>query len=387
MQFSPRYLAVAMMACTLVFAPAVEAKRLGGGSSYGMSRSSSASKSSYSSGSGYNRTSSSRSSNSSSYGSASRSSSSTSLNSSSRSTSSSGSYGHNSSSSTNNNGGYNSKNGRDTNSYANNYGNSNRSSSSKGYSTGAVVAAGVAGAAVGALAANAVAGHAQPHTETANAIPAATPVAPATSTAVTPASPEKSSHAGIWWLIIIMIGAVWFFRRRKKNTASSFNQNTASSKPIAAPALAQDNTNVFGQPVGGISASISGGSPQQPAATLLDGTEHAVFLRQARARFMHLQSMNHHSNVEELRRYFTPDMYHAIRDAVLNNQDLAEFPQLDAEITDHTEENGQFICSVRFSGLVSESVHAPAEPFGETWHFVKQRQGNSDWLVAGIQQD
>ena len=153
--------------------------------------------------------------------------------------------------------------------------------------------------------------------------------------------------------------------------------------PTTAPALAQDNTNIFGQPVGGIADN----STQHAHATLLDGTAHAVFLRQARARFMHLQSMNHHSNVEELRRYFTPDMYIAIRDAVLNNQELAEFPQLDTEIIDHTEENGQFICSVRFSGLVSESVHAPAVPFNETWHFVKQRQGNNDWLVAGIQQD
>jgi predicted lipid-binding transport protein (Tim44 family) len=167
-----------------------------------------------------------------------------------------------------------------------------------------------------------------------------------------------------------------------------FGNNTPSSN--AQPS--GSNTNIFGQPVGGGSSAPAAGfgaaSPfTSNGQTLPDGTEHAAFLRQARATFLHMQTMNSSSNLDELRRYFTPDMFNSVQSDIANNHDTAEFPQLNAQIVDSAQENGQYVTSVLYSGTVSEDLNSAPVPFSETWHFV-QPIGSTDrkWLVAGIQQ-
>jgi predicted lipid-binding transport protein (Tim44 family) len=42
--------------------------------------------------------------------------------------------------------------------------------------------------------------------------------------------------------------------------------------------------------------------------------------------------------------------------------------------------------SVRFTGLMRDASDASEEAFDELWHLTKSRQGNSGWVLAGIQQ-
>lgn len=207
--------------------------------------------------------------------------------------------------------------------------------------------------------------------------------------------PPKSNFP--WFLVFLLAGAGYFIYRRfvakKKALAASADAPLSpfSFGNNAGQALGS-NTNIFGQPVGGGS-----NAPSQTAGvaspftsngqTLPDGTEKAAFLRQARATFLHMQTMNSASNLDELRHYFTPEMLVAVQSDIANNHDTAEFPQLNAQIVESAQENGQYVTSVLYSGTVSEELNAPPVPFSETWHFVKAI-GNSDvkWLVAGIQQ-
>lgn len=251
-----------------------------------------------------------------------------------------------------------------------------------GSGVGKMVAAGVAGAAIGAVAANAMADDPTTSADAAHTI-----------------KPEEKNNFSWLWILALAVGAFFLFRRftAKKATANNnpFAPNNTTNQrnvPPTAPfarntttssSTSGDNTNIFGQSVGG-SAIGAGAAYTNNGNQLPDGTQPAAFLRQARAKFLHLQSMNSSSNIEEVRRYFTPEMYLAIRDDILSNDDLAEFPQLNAQLADSATENGQFVASVRFSGLVSESLNADAVPFTETWHFVKANGG--EWLVAGIQQ-
>lgn len=252
-----------------------------------------------------------------------------------------------------------------------------------GSGVGKMVAAGVAGAAIGAVAANALANdHDAAKTQD------------ATATDTNAAKPESKGGFGWLWIAILAIGGFLLFRRFSTQKVKAANpyapnsgqnpfsqSNTATTRNVSSTGA--DNTNIFGQTVGttsGAGAAYSNSGNQLP-----DGTEPAAFLRQARAKFLHLQSMNSSSNIEEVRRYFTPEMYQAIREDIQNNIDLAEFPQLNAQLVETATENGQYIASVRFSGLVSETLNAAAVPFTETWHFVKMINGG-DWLVAGIQQ-
>ncbi|KES12062.1 hypothetical protein SASC598O11_003850, partial [Snodgrassella alvi SCGC AB-598-O11] len=143
-----------------------------------------------------------------------------------------------------------------------------------------------------------------------------------------------------------------------------------------------NSTNIFGQKIVSNNNSIPHNS-----STMVDGSNPDAFLRFARQRFNHVQSMNNASNLEEIRRYFTSDMFADIRNDIMNNQDTAEFSNLNTDLVDNTQENGQYVASVRFSGLVSEELGSPQQPFSEIWHFVKPIGSQQDWLIAGIQQN
>lgn len=261
-----------------------------------------------------------------------------------------------------------------------------------GPGVGSMVAAGVAGAAVGAVAANALADD-KPHN------PTATDQQTANAQAAQQAQ-EQEKKGGIptWiWLLLIAGGAFFIFRKfsgKQKvaaNNPYAPNNNGQNNFGRQNTAPAGDNTNIFGQSVGGSTAAPQapfGGASMSSGNQLPDGTEPAAFLRVARQRFNHIQSVNSASNIEEIRRYLTPELYSSMYSDIMANQDqdVAEFSNLNAMVVDSATENGQYVVSVRFTGTVSEDLNSLPQPFTEIWHFVKPAGSQQDWVVAGIQQ-
>lgn len=255
-----------------------------------------------------------------------------------------------------------------------------------GSNVGGMVAAGVAGAAIGAVAMNAMAD--DKPTTASNADGTAAQQAP---------EEEKSSFGWLWILILAAIAFFAFRKFKAKKAANPFAPNNNGTNgqqpqhqaPFGQPNSTGSNTNIFGQPVGGAApvANVGGGAYTNGATQLPDGTQPAQFLRFARQRFNHIQSMNTIENIEEIRRYFTPEVYQAIYQDISSNQDVAEFSNLIANVTDQATENGQYVVSVRFTGMVSEDINSASVPFTETWHFVKPVGSQDEWLVAGIQQN
>ena len=253
-----------------------------------------------------------------------------------------------------------------------------------GPGVGGMVAAGVAGAAIGAVAANALADD----------------KAPASEAQAQQAQPqeEKGGIPSWIWILLAAAAAFFVFRKmgaKKKLAANPYAPNNGANQapfgqtPAGRPS--NDNTNIFGQSVGG---STQNSAPFGSASTnsgnqLPDGTEPAAFLRVARQRCNHIQSMNSASNISEIQRYLSPDLYQSMYNDIMTNQDqdVAEFSNLNAMIVDSATENGQYIVSVRFTGTVSEDLNSLPQPFTEIWHFVKPAGSNEDWLVAGIQQE
>ena len=264
-----------------------------------------------------------------------------------------------------------------------------------GPGVGGMVAAGVAGAAIGAVAANALADD------------------NAASQAQVEAVQEEEQGGIPGWIWILLAAAVAFFifrkmgAKKKVTSSNPFapNNGAGSSAPFGqAPAAPRggDSTNIFGQNVGGQTPSNNapfGSAPvnnapfgtayTQSGSQLPDGTEPAAFLRVARQRFNHIQSMNTASNISEIQRYLTPDLYQSMYNDIMANQDqdVAEFSNLNAMVVDSSNENGQYVVSVRFTGTVSEDLNSLPQPFAEVWHFVKPAGSNQDWQVAGIQQE
>ena len=250
-----------------------------------------------------------------------------------------------------------------------------------GPGVGGMVAAGVAGAAIGAVAANALADD--------------------NSASQAQAQEEKGGIPSWIWILLAAAVAFFIFRKmgaKKKVTPNPYAPNNGSTQaPFgqqAAPRTSNDNSNIFGQSVGGSAAAPQNNAPFSTAYTnsgsqLPDGTEPAAFLRIARQRFNHIQSMNTASNISEIQRYLTPDLYQSMYQDIMANQDqdVAEFSNLNAMVADSATENGQYVVSVRFTGTVSEDLNSLPQPFAEVWHFVKPAGSTQDWLVAGIQQE
>ncbi|MBM3114677.1 Tim44 domain-containing protein [Jeongeupia naejangsanensis] len=199
------------------------------------------------------------------------------------------------------------------------------------------------------------------------------------------AESQGSSFPWGWILLLggLTIAGVMFMRRR----AQAGRTAPAGYAPAAAgganwqsqPAPQSDRVFRMGDGMGTAPAA-------QAITRLPDGTESAAFLRQARASFLHMQALNSPEQLEELRNYLTPEMFTSLQAEIGSNQDIAEFPELQAEMVDAGESNGQLVASARFFGKVSESLGAPAVPFSEIWHFVKLKPNDPRWVLAGIQQ-
>ena len=261
-----------------------------------------------------------------------------------------------------------------------------------GPGVGSMVAAGVAGAAVGAVAANALADDKNP---------TATEQQAAEQAAEQAQQEEKGGIPSWLWVLLAAAIAFFVFRKlgaKKKLAANNpYAPNNSGQNNFGRPSSPQstarqsgDNTNIFGQSVAGGAATQApfGGASMSNGNQLPDGTEPAAFLRVARQRFNHIQSVNSASNVEEIRRYLTPELFNSMYQDIMANQDqdVAEFSNLNAMVADTATENGQYIVSVRFTGTVSEDLNSLPQPFTEIWHFVKPAGSQQDWVVAGIQQ-
>lgn len=275
---------------------------------------------------------------------------------------------------------------------------------SSGPGVGGMVAAGVAGAAAGYMLSEALSDDEKAAADTAaktaegaanSTATAATTAAPA---AATPAPAPNEEGGGFPWggLILLMLlgGAVMMFMKKKK-TASPLSQRPLGGglAPAGGVPYGQDmqrnqtpgsslfNNTPYAQGGGGMSAASNFASGRLP-----DGTEVPHFLRQAKATFLHVQSMNNPANLDEIRKYLTPQLFDALRADISDNMEPADFPTLNCDFLNAEQENGGYVASVRFHGMVSESVNAPLMPFSETWHYIKSAQTDNKWIVAGIQQ-
>ncbi len=152
-------------------------------------------------------------------------------------------------------------------------------------------------------------------------------------------------------------------------------------QPVAQPAtLASD-------PVAPVAAAAR---PAVSAAFVPASFDSEGFERIAKMIFIRMQTANDAGDLNDLRRFTTPEMFAAVR---LDIQDrngaiqTTDVQKVDAQVLDVAEEDGRQVVSVRFTGLVSEEAGAPATPFNEVWHLVKDvGSADSAWAIAGIEQ-
>ena len=147
--------------------------------------------------------------------------------------------------------------------------------------------------------------------------------------------------------------------------------------PLAEPSVAQPQTAQTAQTAA--SHHIPGGMATED------------FERLAKLVFSRMQAANDAANLDDLRKFTTPELFASLRLDLQERGPAAQqtdVVQVDAKVAEVAEvvENGvmQSIVTVRFSGLIREQAGAAVEPFNELWHLVRPASGTADWAIAGI---
>ena len=176
-----------------------------------------------------------------------------------------------------------------------------------------------------------------------------------------------------------------------RNYSPSNVGNDASARPWERPGTSFESAR-FGStaPAGGsMIGSALGGSESWgvPAGFDADG-----FLQTCKANFVTLQDAWDRSDVTALRAMMTDDMLDQIKTQLADREshtggmaNKTEVLRLDAQLLGIEELSDVYMASVEFSGMIREDTSAGASPFREVWNMTKPRQGAGGWLVAGVQ--
>ena len=114
-----------------------------------------------------------------------------------------------------------------------------------------------------------------------------------------------------------------------------------------------------------------------------------AFLRHAKSNFIRLQAAWDKADVNDIREFTSPEVYAELRMQIQERGAQADFTDvvsIDAELLGIETSVNDYLASVKFTGLIRSAPGAAAEPFAEVWNMSKPVNGNSGWVLAGIQQ-
>ncbi|KTC78405.1 transmembrane protein [Legionella brunensis] len=175
------------------------------------------------------------------------------------------------------------------------------------------------------------------------------------------------------WFIVgaVLLFVINFIRRR---TQPGFQSSYASRQTSSnwQPNTYANNNNY--QTMGG--ASYSAGFVEEE------------FLREAKVKFIRLQTAYDQKNLQDLQEFTTPEVFAEIKmqlDERSDELNKTEVINLNAQLLDVSEQGDSTIASVRFTGSIKENDD-PVSSLDEIWHFRKFYRTNA-WVVGGLQQE
>ncbi|WP_367849702.1 Tim44 domain-containing protein [Rhodoferax sp. WC2427] len=193
----------------------------------------------------------------------------------------------------------------------------------------------------------------------------------------------------------IMVAVGFFLRKRaaaKAGAVGGMQYAGAGAPTSISPAAPAYKVEMPGSATGshigsGIGSGIGGSVPVRSAIPA--DFDVAGFVRNAKVNFIRLQAANDAGNLDDIRQFTTPEMFAQLKMDLSDRGTAAQqtdVVNIDGDVLEVAEENGHYVVSVRFTGLIREEATAPSEPFDEVWHLTKPLQGAGGWVLSGIQQ-
>ncbi|MBQ0131986.1 MAG: Tim44 domain-containing protein [Comamonas sp.] len=159
--------------------------------------------------------------------------------------------------------------------------------------------------------------------------------------------------------------------------------NDASARPWEQIPGAQQGS-MIGSAVGSAAANAHWDVPA--------GFDASSFLDAAKRNFVSLQAAWDKGDIATLRSMMTDEMLAEIQQQLQERE--AEQPgqanetdvvMIEAQLLGIEDTGNAYMASVEFSGLIREEVSAGPAPFREVWNMSKPKDNSSGWLVAGLQ--
>ena len=213
----------------------------------------------------------------------------------------------------------------------------------------------------------------------------------------------------------IMMAVGWFMRSRKAAQAqhggapSPFAFQGASPSPVAASPAAYSPANVgndaSARPWERNSMSFDGGDAGSAPGSMIGsaivgsqgwgvpaGFDADGFLSAAKANFVTLQAAWDRSDINALRAMMTDTMLREIQTQLAEREahtgepaNQTDVVKIEAQLLGIEDLGEAYMASVEFNGMIREEPTAAPNPFREVWNMSKPKNGQSGWLVAGVQ--
>lgn len=197
-------------------------------------------------------------------------------------------------------------------------------------------------------------------------------------------------------LVMVVVGVIAFFMRKRAAPPQAALAGVGGMSGMGGTEYATQKAYDVSMPApqaggsligSGLAPGASAGASAQP--NIPADFDVAGFVRNAKAQFLRLQAANDSANLDDLREFTTPEMFAELSLQISERMGAVQRTDVlhvDAEVVQVEQEPTRYVVSVRFTGSIREDRNAPAEGFDEIWHLTKPSNGNSGWMLAGIQQ-
>lgn len=204
--------------------------------------------------------------------------------------------------------------------------------------------------------------------------------------------------SSILMIALLAFAAMFLFRmfKRRNETmtpAASYNGPVNGNLVNETPYARVNTIEAAPASQSGFGATSSLNSPAAAANvgtwTIPEGFDAPAFVRNAKTYFIRLQAAWDKADLNDIREFTSSEMFAEFRLELQErgaSSNVTDVVKLDAEMLGVETLGGEYLASVKFTGLIKEDAAADAAQFAEVWNLSKPVNGQGGWVLAGIQQ-
>ncbi|HEY4317003.1 MAG TPA: Tim44-like domain-containing protein [Herbaspirillum sp.] len=175
-----------------------------------------------------------------------------------------------------------------------------------------------------------------------------------------------------------------------QSAPSAFSSYSSGTPEIGSGLPSQQSQGLSGLNAGfGSSGAPTAAALQAMQLGIPADFDVAGFVRNAKSYFIRLQAAGDRGDIHDIREFTSPEMFAELKLQIQERgatPNVTDVVKLDGELLGIEQISDEYLATVRFTGLIKEAPDASAEPFTELWNFGKPVEGSGGWVLAGIQQ-